>query len=168
MNWPGRPADFCAAAAHALRPDGRVYAIYPASRMVEMLSQMRDHRIEPKRLRMVHSRQGDPGVFVLLEGVKGGREGLKTMPPLFVYREAGRLYRRDGGDLHRSLCVSRSRRRLISLDMTLSRISRSSGSATAARLSRIISRSRLRSGAGVEAAVARSAVRRGGGDFADR
>lgn len=81
----GRAGDFLAAAAHALRQSGRVYAIYPASRMVEMLTRMRERRIEPKQLRMVHSRSGGPGVFVLLEGVKGGREGLKVLPPLFVY-----------------------------------------------------------------------------------
>ncbi len=97
--------DFCAAAAHALWPDGRAYAIYPASRMVEMLSQMRNHRIEPKRLRMVHSRQGEPGVFVLLEGVKGGREGLKAMPPLFVYREPG-VYTAETAEIFTDLCAS--------------------------------------------------------------
>jgi tRNA1Val (adenine37-N6)-methyltransferase len=85
----GSAGDFLAAAAHALRPDGRAYAIYPASRMVELLARMRERRIEPKQLRMVHSRRGGPGLFVLLEGVKGGREGLKVMPPLFVYGEAG-------------------------------------------------------------------------------
>ncbi|MCE5264977.1 MAG: tRNA1(Val) (adenine(37)-N6)-methyltransferase [Deltaproteobacteria bacterium] len=101
----GTAGDFCAAAAHALRPDGRAYAIYPASRMVEMLSQMRNHRIEPKRLRMVHSRQGEPAVFVLLEGVKGGREGLKTMPPLFVYREPG-VYTAETAEIFTDLCAS--------------------------------------------------------------
>lgn len=85
----GSAADFLAAAAHALRPDGRVHAIYPASRMVELLSRMRERRIEPKLLRLVHSHRGGPGVFVLLEGVKGGREGLKVLPPLFIYAEAG-------------------------------------------------------------------------------
>lgn len=85
----GSAGDFFAAASYALRPDGQAYAIYPASRMVELLLRMRESRIEPKQLRMVHSRRGGPGVFVLLEGVKGGREELKALPPLFIYGEAG-------------------------------------------------------------------------------
>jgi tRNA1Val (adenine37-N6)-methyltransferase len=86
----GTVGDFLAAAVHVLRPDGRVYAIYPASRMVELLARMRERRVEPKRLRLVHSRLGGPAVFVLLEGVKGGREGLKVLSPLFIHEEAGR------------------------------------------------------------------------------
>lgn len=85
----GSAGDFLAAAAHALRPEGRVYAIYPASRTVELFVRMRERRIEPKRLRLVHSRRGSAGMFVLVEGVKGGREGMKVLPPLFVYAETG-------------------------------------------------------------------------------
>ena len=85
----GTAADFLAAAVHALRPEGRVYAIYPATRMVQLLARMRDFRIEPKRLRLVHSRPGGSGAFVLVEGVKEGREGLKVLPPLFIHEEQG-------------------------------------------------------------------------------
>jgi tRNA1Val (adenine37-N6)-methyltransferase len=85
----GTVADFLTAAFHALRPDGRVYAIYPAVRMVELIVRMRERRIEPKRLQLVHSRSGGSGAFVLLEGVKGGREELKVLPPLYIHEEAG-------------------------------------------------------------------------------
>ncbi len=85
----GTVADFLTAAVYALRPEGRVYAIYPAVRMVELISRMRECRIEPKRLRLVHSRSDGGGEFVLVEGVKGGREGLNVAPPLFIYQDAG-------------------------------------------------------------------------------
>src|SRR4030042_1679315 len=68
---------------------GRACAIYPAMRMVEIVSQMRTRRVEPKRLRMVHSRPGARGVFVLVEGVKGGAEELAVEPPLFIYGGGG-------------------------------------------------------------------------------
>ena len=84
----GTVADFLAAAVYALRPEGRVYAIYPAVRMAELISRMRECRIEPKRLRLVHSRLDGEGEFVLVEGVKGGREGLNVAPPLFIYQDA--------------------------------------------------------------------------------
>ena len=85
----GTAADFLAAAVYALRPEGRAYAIYPATRMVQLLARMRDFRIEPKRLRLVHSRPGGSGAFVLVEGVKAGREGLKVLPPFFIHEEQG-------------------------------------------------------------------------------
>ena len=100
----GTAGDFLMAAAHALRPDGRAYAIYPVSRMVEMLAQMRNRRIEPKRLRLVHSGRGGPGVFALLEGVKGGREGLKVLPPLFIYERSG-AYTVEMAEIFTDLCA---------------------------------------------------------------
>jgi tRNA1Val (adenine37-N6)-methyltransferase len=85
----GTAKDFLAAADHALREGGRVHAIYPATRMVEIISRMRGCGIEPKRLRVVHSRPGGTGVFVLVEGVKGGGEELLVEPPLHIYGEGG-------------------------------------------------------------------------------
>ncbi len=81
--------DFIAAAVYALRPEGRAYAIYPAARAVQLLCRMRDFRIEPKRIRMVHSDPDSPGAFVLVEGVKGGREDLKVLPPLYIHCKEG-------------------------------------------------------------------------------
>jgi tRNA1Val (adenine37-N6)-methyltransferase len=98
----GTAADFLAATAHVLRPGGRAYAIYPAARMVELLARMREHRIEPKRLRLVHSQCCCSGVFVLVEGVKGGREELKVQPPLFIHEEAGR-YTQEMMEIFRDL-----------------------------------------------------------------
>lgn len=85
----GTVDDFLAAAVHALRPKGRFRLIYPATRTVQLLTKMRDRRVEPKRLRMVYSRPGDSAVFVLVEGVKGGREGLSVLRPLFIHEKAG-------------------------------------------------------------------------------
>jgi len=86
----GTVGDFLGAAAHLLREGGRAFAIWPASRAVELLVRMRDGRIEPKRIRMVHSRPGGRGEFLLVEGRKGGGEELAVLPPLFIYgREGG-------------------------------------------------------------------------------
>ena len=139
------------------------------ARMVELISRgCGTAGSNPNGCGLVHSRPGGSGEFVLVEGVKGGREGLKVLPPLFIHEEGGGYTAGDDGDLQGSFRFSRSRRRLISLAMTRSRISRSSGSRTASRLSRIISRSRFRSGA--EDGVGRRRIgraRRGGRDLAD-
>jgi tRNA1Val (adenine37-N6)-methyltransferase len=85
----GTAGDFLAAAVVALKPGGRAYAVYPARRMVEMVSRMRAARIEPKCLRIVHSRPCGRGELLLVEGVKGGREQLTVLPPLFIYGDGG-------------------------------------------------------------------------------
>jgi tRNA1Val (adenine37-N6)-methyltransferase len=81
--------DFLKASRYLLKKSGRVYIIYPATRMVGLLSSMRTAGTEPKRLRMVHSYAESHGEFVLVEGVKNGREELKVLPPLAVYSENG-------------------------------------------------------------------------------
>jgi len=85
----GTAGDFVDAAARALRTGGRMYAIYPSTRMVELIWKMKSARMEPKKLRPVYSRQGSPAVFVLVEGVKEGGEELEMMPPLVIYDEKG-------------------------------------------------------------------------------
>ncbi len=85
----GTVDNFVRTAAFALRPGGRMYAIYPATRMAELLLRMRACRIEPKRLLPVYSHRETSSVFVLVEGVRGGGEGLDVMPPLFIYESRG-------------------------------------------------------------------------------
>jgi tRNA1Val (adenine37-N6)-methyltransferase len=85
----GTGEDFISAAAYALRQGGRMFAIYPSTRMAELIEKMRRHGIEPKRLRLVFSRTGASAVFALVEGAKGGGEGLDVLPPLCIYEAKG-------------------------------------------------------------------------------
>jgi len=98
----GSVTDFLRAASYALEPGGRVCLIYPCSRMVEAIYRMRVEKMEPKRLRMVHSRPGSRGDFILVEGMKGGGEELAVLPPLFVYQE-GEKYSEELEALFRNL-----------------------------------------------------------------
>ncbi len=81
--------DFLKASTYLLKKSGRIYIIYPATRMVGLLSSMRTAGMEPKRLRIVHSHSASRGEFVLVEGIKNGREELEVLPPLIVYSEDG-------------------------------------------------------------------------------
>jgi tRNA1Val (adenine37-N6)-methyltransferase len=72
-----------------LRTAGRFVTIYTAERTADILSQMRNEQIEPKMLRMIHSNRNADARLILIEGVKGGRPGLKVAPPLIVYDEKG-------------------------------------------------------------------------------
>ena len=46
-------------------------------------------RLEPKRLRFIHSKPSRPAYLLLLEGVYQAHPGLTVLPPLFVKTEAG-------------------------------------------------------------------------------
>jgi tRNA1Val (adenine37-N6)-methyltransferase len=77
--------DFLAAAAYLLGQGGRFYIIYLAERLAELLTAMGAQRLEPKRLRCVHSRRGEPARMVLVEGRRNGRPGMLVEAPLYVY-----------------------------------------------------------------------------------
>ncbi len=79
--------DFVRSAAYLLPPKGRLALIYSALRCVDMLTAMRSNKIEPKRLRMVHSFATGEATMVLVEGVKGGRAGIEILAPLVVYEQ---------------------------------------------------------------------------------
>jgi tRNA1Val (adenine37-N6)-methyltransferase len=66
---------------------GRLVLIYTAGRLTDILSRMRADGIEPKFIRMIHSRQDTEAALILIEGVKGGRPDLKIAPPLIIYDE---------------------------------------------------------------------------------
>lgn len=69
-----------------LNISGKFFAIYPAERMVDMLTTMRECGIEPKYIRMVHSKEKNEARLILVQGIKGGHSGTKTGPPLIIYQ----------------------------------------------------------------------------------
>jgi tRNA1Val (adenine37-N6)-methyltransferase len=81
----GSLKDFIRAAKYLLKPDGKVFTIYPAKRLVELITLFRKNYIEPKRMKPVYSDNLSEAEFVLVEGRKGSGEELKIEPPLFIY-----------------------------------------------------------------------------------
>ncbi|AEB07919.1 Methyltransferase type 11 [Desulfobacca acetoxidans DSM 11109] len=74
---------------HLLGYGGRLYLIYPARRLVHLCRGLRLHRLEPKKMRLIHSLPGEEASLVWIEARKGGREDLKVLPPLVIYRGPG-------------------------------------------------------------------------------
>jgi len=70
-----------------LRTAGRLVLIYTAGRLTDILCRMRTDGVEPKFIRMIHSRQDTEAALTLIEGVKGGRPDLKIAPPLIIYNK---------------------------------------------------------------------------------
>ncbi|MBZ9632837.1 tRNA1(Val) (adenine(37)-N6)-methyltransferase [Clostridium sp. FP1] len=72
-----------------LRDSGRVYMVHRPDRLVDILCTMRKHRIEPKRIRMVHPSVNKAPNIVLIEGQRDGGTFLKWETPLYVHSEDG-------------------------------------------------------------------------------
>lgn len=85
----GTLSDFLDATSYLLRDRGRCFYIYPAKRAITLFWEMKKRGLEPKRLRWVHSRAGEGARMVLVEGVKGGGEGLEVEPPLVIFDPQG-------------------------------------------------------------------------------
>lgn len=78
---------FLNAAKYLLKPAGKVFTIYPAKRLIELVSLFRENIIEPKRIKVVFSDCLSDAAFVMVEGRLEGREELKIERPLFIYQK---------------------------------------------------------------------------------
>jgi tRNA1Val (adenine37-N6)-methyltransferase len=80
-------ASLLAAASQLLATRGRLYVVYPAGRLAELLYTAKSLDLEPKRLRPVYSRQGEPAVLSLVECMKDGGASLKIEPALYIFED---------------------------------------------------------------------------------
>jgi len=74
--------DILSAASALLNPGGRVALIYPAGRFVDVVVRMRAFDFEPKRIQVVYPSMEEESKLVLVEGARGGKGGVKILPPL--------------------------------------------------------------------------------------
>ena len=82
-------SDVAVAAKWLLRHHGRLTLMLPAVRLADALETLRQHRLEPKRLRTVHARADRPARLALIEGMFEARPGLTIQPPLVTQNSDG-------------------------------------------------------------------------------
>lgn len=87
-------AEILRMAAYLLKDKGRYYMIYHPFRMVEVITLLRGVRLEPKRMRFVHSRRGEEAKMILVEAVKGSGQWLQVEPPFYIHTR-GNTYTRE-------------------------------------------------------------------------
>lgn len=81
--------DVAAAAAKLLRPGGSFYLVHRPFRLAEIMGTLMQHKLEPKRMRLVYPYADREPNMVLLQAVRGGRPRLQVERPLIIYREPG-------------------------------------------------------------------------------
>lgn len=79
--------DVCAAAARVLRWGGKFCLVHRCDRLCDLISSLRAHGLEPKRLRFVLPRSDAAPSLLLLEARRGGRSGLSIEAPLVIGSE---------------------------------------------------------------------------------
>ncbi len=77
------------AASSALKDGGRLCICHKPERMVDIFCLMREHKIEPKRLRYVRAKAGRAPYLILVDGRKNGGVGLHHMPTLTIENKKG-------------------------------------------------------------------------------
>ncbi len=94
--------DVISISAGLLKVKGRFYMIHRPSRLSDIISLMRQYKLEPKKMRFVAPYINKEPNLVLIEAIKCGGAELKMLPTLYVYGENGeyskeidRIYGRD-------------------------------------------------------------------------
>lgn len=90
--------DFVAAASRYTRPGGKAALVFAADRSAELISVLRDHRLEPKRIRFVRSYQHAPATSILIEARKNGGIEVVVEPPLILF-DAPKVYSREAREI---------------------------------------------------------------------
>ena len=76
-------------AALLLKPGGRFYMVHRPHRLAEIITVLKAHKLEPKRMKLVHPFVNKDANMVLLEAVRGGRSMMKVEAPVIVYQKPG-------------------------------------------------------------------------------
>ena len=81
--------DVARAASKALKTGGRFFFVHRPRKLTEIVSLLRGNRLEAKRMRFVHPKEGERANMVLVEAVKDGGVQMIIEPPLTVYGKDG-------------------------------------------------------------------------------
>ncbi|MCD8104102.1 MAG: tRNA1(Val) (adenine(37)-N6)-methyltransferase [Lachnospiraceae bacterium] len=81
--------DVVRAAAKLLIPGGHFYMVHRPFRLAEMICDLSQYGLEPKRMRLVYPYIDREPNMVLIEAVRGGRPRMTVEKPLIVYDSPG-------------------------------------------------------------------------------
>lgn len=81
--------DFIKVSRYLLKDKGAFYMVHRPDRLVDIMELMRKYKIEPKKIRFVHSTIEKEPTLVLIKGIKNARPFLKIERPLIIYNRNG-------------------------------------------------------------------------------
>lgn len=81
--------DVVQAAKWLLKPGGHFFMVHRPFRLAEIIYTLKKHKLEPKRMRLVHPYVDKEPNMVLIDAAKGGNERITVDTPLIVYNKDG-------------------------------------------------------------------------------
>ena len=72
-----------------LKPKGEFYMVHRTERLGEIIYKLKQNKLEPKQIRLIHSNIEKESKMVLIKAVKGGNEFVKVDKPLVIYDKDG-------------------------------------------------------------------------------
>lgn len=81
--------DFISTAKYLLKDQGAMYMVHRPERLVDILSLLRNYKIEPKIIKMVQPSSEKAPNLVLIKAVKNAKPFLKIEPHITVYQQDG-------------------------------------------------------------------------------
>lgn len=72
-----------------LKTGGRFYMVHRPRRLAEIVVVLKEHKLEPKRMKLVHPFADKEANMVLIEAVRGGGSMMKVEAPVIVFQEPG-------------------------------------------------------------------------------
>lgn len=84
-------ADLCKSAFQVLKEHGTFCIVHRSERLMDILIEFKNHRIEPKRIQFFYENINKPSNLILVEGQKMGSVGLKIDKPFILYELDGSM-----------------------------------------------------------------------------
>ena len=86
--------DIFKCAKKLLKNNGKFVMVHRTDRLIEIISEMKNNNIEPKRLKLIYPFLDSESNMVLIEGTKNGKPGLKIEKSLIIHNTDG-SYKED-------------------------------------------------------------------------
>ncbi len=81
--------DIANAAQKLLKFGGKLFMVHRPHRLTDIICVLREHKLEPKKIRFVQPYNGKEPNMVLVEAVRSGKPMLNVMPALIIYKPDG-------------------------------------------------------------------------------
>lgn len=81
--------DFIKISFDLLKDKGTLYMVHRPERLAEIIYKLKQNKLEPKVIKLVHSNINSEPKLILIKAVKNAKEFLKIEKPLFIYNEDG-------------------------------------------------------------------------------
>ena len=82
--------ELCSIAYNMLKDKGKFYIVYDATRSAELIYELSNSKLEPKRMFYTAPSIEKSPVLILVEAVKNGKQGVKVLPQLITNDKDGK------------------------------------------------------------------------------